>query len=333
MKIKFLSAIEARWYFTQPDEYAQKLPLSNLKMICPENPTIEGYQEVFLQSFDDFDEDQKIDMLNFAENLIWLDLEIKVARTDGSHALDITQTRKDVILITGGYISEKTFVHEVYHILSRKNPNVTPELAKLFGYKKVKPQKITHPAFLLNPDAIDCNYSIVVQEQFSEGKLREKLEVTPFVTSGLGAGLKVVGKDEYVDSRNTNYYDLIPNTTYLAHPEEVCAEYFTLMHLGGCIFYRPPKNNDRDMIELYRIRLEELCNEQGLTQGIFPQEIAPMRSPGYKFQNEDLEENENEDDSDQEIDPVINQEEGILDDEVEDMDDEEYEEAIKGEEE
>lgn len=309
MKIKFLSAQEARSYFTQPDEYAVNLPLSNLQMICPHDPTLKGYQEVFLNSFMDFNQEQKIDMLGFAENLVWLDLEVKVACTDGSHALDITQTRKDVILVTRGYIGEHTFVHEVYHILSRKNPNVTPELAKLFGFKPVPLQKIEHPKFLLNPDALECNYSIDLEVKENDQVVFKTL--APFVTSGLGAGLKVVGKNEYVDSRSTNYYDLIPNTTYLAHPEEICAEYFTLMHLGACIFYKPPMNeSDRDKIEEYRSVLEKLCQKQGLTQGIFPQAIAPdIRSTNRVVEN-DEEYNPNEVDFNMEIPPVIDDEQG-----------------------
>lgn len=83
------------------------------------------------------------------------------------------------------------------------------------------------------------------------------------------------------------------------------------MHLGACIFYKPPMNeSDRDKIEEYRGVLEKLCQKQGLTQGIFPQAIAPdIRSTNRVVEDEE-EYNPNEVDFDMEIPPVIDDEQG-----------------------
>jgi hypothetical protein len=265
MKVKFLSKLEAQEYFKEPDDYALNLPLSNLKMICPHNPTVKGYQEVFLDSFEDFSKEQQKRIEQFTEKLSWLNLEVKLACTGGTHSLDITQTRKDVILVTRGLIGEATFIHEVYHVLSRKYPDLTENISKIFGFKKVKPQEIKEEGFLLNPDALVCDYSIEVL--FAPTKT--KYEVVPFVMEGLETGLKVLNQEEYIPSQLTNYEELIDNTSYLAHPEEICAEYFSLYHLNFCIFFKQPQNSKK--IQEYGQELKKQMQKQGLIKSLFPQ--------------------------------------------------------------
>lgn len=264
MKIIFLTAQQSQDYFKTPDEYAVNLPKSNLNMIVPHNPTVEGYQELFLESFGDFTEEEQARISEYIEKLDWLNLDVKMAKTMGTHSLDITQTRKDVILVTRGLIGEATFIHEVYHVLSRQYPEFTKELSKLFGFKPVTPQKIKAEDFLLNPDALVCDYGIEVEILATKAKVL----VTPFVALGLETGLKVVDKGLYIDSKETDYNSQIPNTSYLAHPEEICAEYFSLYHLGYCIFFKQPM--DHDKIAEYGKKLEELVSKQGLIIGSFP---------------------------------------------------------------
>lgn len=264
MKIKFLTKNEAIEMFTDPDEYALKLPLSNLKMVCPQNPTLEGYQQLFLDSFDDFNEDEISNIIVLSEKLFWLNLEIKLIKTKGTHRFDVPQTRKDAIMIKRGIINDKFFIHEVYHILSRKYPEVTPILSNIFGFNKINEQVINHENFLLNPDAVICDYAIELLHN------NQKIMVTPYITSTFSTGLKVANCEQYIDSKDTNYSDIIPNTTYLAHPEEICAEYFALIHLGTCYNYKQPKDNDLHKIELYRTTLEQICKKHGLIKDKFP---------------------------------------------------------------
>jgi hypothetical protein len=269
MKLVFLSRQEAMQEFLTPDAYAQNLPLSNLQMICPQNPTLEGYQEIFLNSFGDFTDQEKEEIQSYTARLHWLDLEVKIAKTLGTHSLDITQTRKDIILVTRGLIGEATFIHECYHVLSRKYPAVTPHLAQVFGFTQVPEQTILDPKFLLNPDALVCNYATTV---FHTPTQRDLL-VTPYVSLGLNTGLKVVDEEEYLKSRDTNYESLIENTSYTAHPEEICAEYFTLFQLGSCIFLKTPRVESK--IREYKRQLKVIGDKIGFISGQYPTDICP----------------------------------------------------------
>jgi hypothetical protein len=271
MKLVFLSQSEAIQEFIHPDEYALNLPFSNLVMINPENPTLAGYQETFLNSFGQWTDAEKKQITAFTEKLTWLDLEVKIIKTLRTHALDITQTRKDIILVSGGLISEATFIHECYHVLSRKYPTLTVELSKLFGFSQVPEQTIKDPTFLLNPDALVCNYAISVIHT----ETQKVLLVAPYVIEGLGTGLKVVGEEIYLSSSETDYESLFENTSYTSHPEEICAEYFTLIQLGRCIFLKTPYVELP--LKMYQEKLHLLGNKLGFICGPFPS-LAPAQN-------------------------------------------------------
>lgn len=272
MQITFLSKTQAQEYFTQPDDYARNLPKSNLQMICPANPTVQGYQEIFINSFEDFTPPEMARINQYVRTLSWLNLNVKLAKTSGAHSLDITQTRKDVIVVTRGLIGEATFVHEVYHVLSRRHPEITRAIAPIFGFQNTTPQEITESDFLLNPDALVCDYKIQVELR----ETKQPIWVTPFVKSGLGTGLKTE-EGKYLDGRETNYAELIPNTSYLAHPEEICAEYFSLLHLGICIFYKRPLVSEK-IIEYSQKLLSVIPQNRVLSQDLFPNFIETLKN-------------------------------------------------------
>lgn len=232
MKINFLTPAEARTLFATPDSYATKLPPSNLAMVNPSNPTLQGYQDVFLNSFGEFSADDKERMNEVAKEFLdKLNVTINLVKTLGTHALDITQTRGETILATHGFMGSATFVHEVYHILSRRF-KLTDDLASIWGFEKGETQEIDYPGYLLNPDAEDTNYKIEVIEKSTN----KKIKVYPFIAEGLRTGLKVEGENRYLQEDDTNYASLIKNTSYTAHPEEICAEHFAILTTGRCIF-------------------------------------------------------------------------------------------------
>lgn len=232
MKINFLTAKEARTLFSTPDSYALKLPKSNLAMVNPSNPTLEGYQEVFLNSFGDFSKEDQDRMNEVSKEFLdKLNITINLVKTNGTHSLDITQTRGETILATHGFMGASTFVHEVYHILSRRF-KLTDDLAGIWGFEKGETQEIDYPNYLLNPDAEDSNYKIEVTELSTN----KKIKVYPFIVEGLMTGLKVDGENRYLLERDTDYASLIKNTSYTAHPEEICAEHFAILTTGRCIF-------------------------------------------------------------------------------------------------
>ena len=258
MKLNFLSKKQAKDLFKEADSYARGLPLSNLKMINPVDPTLAGYQKIFLDSFTNFTKGEISEILEMAEaHLSMLALEINLVKTKKTHALDITQTRNNSILIARGGIDSSTFVHEVYHILSRHNPELTPKLAGLLGFKVVSPQVIKYPSFILNPDAELCNYSKEVEVRDGQ-----KIIVVPFMKIWGQVGLKLLNEEIYYDEYDTNYRKLIPNTSYIAHPEEICAEHFALTITKKCIFQS--ERLDMNVLDTFK----KVLNEEMVTIGL-----------------------------------------------------------------
>ena len=265
MKITFLTAEEARDYFSKPDEYAKKLSAVDLNIMVPENPTLEAYQEVLLSSFEDFSDSSKENLEQDAKLLDFLDFEIKLVKTTGrSHRLDMPQTRRDAIF-TGGYsLSTVVFVHEVFHVISRKHPTLTDALSKLWGFERIDNQIVEAPV-LLNPDAPNLNYSMKIT---SGGKKSSKtMEVVPFLdgtTSGLVTKLKVLGPnpERILSPDRTDYPSKIPNTRYFSHPEEICAEHFSLVLAGNCIFEKSPL--DLPALDRFKSTLETKLKDLGL---------------------------------------------------------------------
>ena len=238
MRIKFLSAKEARDYFKEPDEYAKRLPLSNLRMIDDENPSLDRYMELFLESFQDFKEESKKAISKHAEKMKDFDIEIKLVATNRNNSLDITQTRKDVIVVAGGSLGYTTFVHEVYHILSRNYPNLTPTLASILGFKQIEEVPVKDERHLLNPDSLFTNYSIELNLN------GQTVEAIPYMVLGLSTRLM----DKHGNSLDSKwedvYEDIFPFTSYTAQPEEICAEYFAITFAGACLFSSSNKKND-----------------------------------------------------------------------------------------
>lgn len=262
MRALFLTAAEARDYFKDADDYARLLPLENLEMICPRNPTLEGYQKLFLGSFRSFTSEEKNTLLSRLSPVDFIDSEIKFVKTSHAHSLDIPQTRKDVILVPGGFMGQATLIHEVYHVLSRANPELTETLAKLWGFEKIEAEQIQDPGFLLNPDALFSNFAITTTHSATGNSIR----VAPYIGRGFRPYLKVVGAEHYIPASETDYPDRITNTSYIAHPEEICAEYFALSLLGLCIFQKGEL--DRPGIQRYFEELKLILSKLGLNKGL-----------------------------------------------------------------
>jgi len=254
MRIKFLSAKEAQEYFKEPDEYAKRLPLSNLRMIDEYNPTIDRYMELFLESFQDFKEDSKKAISKYAEKLKDFNVEIKLVATNRNHSLDITQTRKDVIVVAGGRIGYTTFVHEVYHILSRAYPDLTPKLSSILGFKQIEEVLVKDEKHLLNPDSLFTNYSI---ELNLDGK---KIEAIPYMVLGLATRLMDKEGNRLETKWEDVYGDIFPVTSYTAQPEEICAEYFAITFAGACLFSSSNKRNEI-FLKNYKNKVKSILKE------------------------------------------------------------------------
>jgi len=260
MRIKYYSREEAQSIFREPDEYALNLPLSNLQKVSPRDPTLDGYQKVFLDSFIDVSGRARENFNRYAQALARLNFEVGVVATNGRHLLDIAQTRKHCILAPHGWLSQRIFIHEVYHVLSRTHKELTPLLAGNWGFRKVKPVDIQSPGFLLNPDAVVSEYVIDVIVSGTG----EVVTVMPFMVNGLRTRLKVHEEERYLETYETNYSSLIHHTSYHSHPEEICAEYF-----AASVLRRDSDNGKKCDMQLreFTRKLLEFLRSNGLYLG------------------------------------------------------------------
>ena len=259
MKITFLTAEEAQEYFKEPDEYAKRLPLSNLKMIDPRNPTLDNYMNIFRKSFKNFSPSDKKNIENYASFLEDLNIEVKLVATKQSHSLDITQTRKDVIVVAGGRIGYSTFVHEVYHIISRKYPGITPTLASWFGFQQIKPVEVEDEFHILNPDSVLNEYEISLVDPDSG----DRINAVPYMIMGLRPKLQDKNGKSLDEKWIQIYKQYIPHTSYVAQPEEICAEYFAKLFAGSCLFPSSNKNNSQ-FFEYFEREIEVQLRKYGV---------------------------------------------------------------------
>lgn len=248
MKINFLEKTVAKNYFKDPDDYASKLNNNNLKIIGVKSN--QEYHKLFIDSFQDFSEEEKTFYKNSLKALDYLNIEINLVKTSNAHSLDIIQTRKEVIVVPNGTPpSPVLFCHEVFHILSRKHG--MSDLYSLFGFEKCQEEKINDPEFILNPDCTTHNYKIKIT-----AKDIGEFEGIPYLVMPFETKLKVCGEELYIKAPETNLREKAPLTSYLSHPEEVCAEYFTFIHTGSCLFLRDPRKTT--LVQQFEERLSYL---------------------------------------------------------------------------
>lgn len=205
--------------------------------------------------------------------------EIKLIKTDGTDTFGAPYTRFNTIAIPGGMLGEYLFIHEMFHIISRHHKAKRPELYKVFGFSKAPHEVLTQEileknkkwtAIVLNPDALDQDYYLEVTW------MGQKVKAVPFLGtnyvygfSKLGFGqinkdyllilkddlsplLDVDGEPVIVKRKKTSYMEQIgTDTDYVYHPEEACAEYFTL----GMMNDKMSEEGKRKAHEIYKVLL------------------------------------------------------------------------------
>jgi hypothetical protein len=181
---------------------------------------------------------------------------------NGHYGNDVYYTRGNNIMIPENIFEQSdmerqvpVMVHEVFHVLSRQNPQLRHDLYKLIGFEKadkpIKLNKILEHFLLTNPDGVSYQYYIQLEAQGREVK------ALPLITSkwarykpDLPAFFDYLHFDLYkLDDHGANYMatstpqgrSLIPidetptfftkikdNTQYIIHPDEIMADNFML---------------------------------------------------------------------------------------------------------
>ena len=250
LSFKFLSSLEAQSQILQKDDYLNSLDLYNL-VNFHKVETKEQYLEIAKSSIEGFtfDERKKIEEAMLKIKLRWKELNlpplhVSFIKTNGLEMRSLAYTRGNCIYLNSGYFNfwcnlHGLLAHEIFHVLSRSNPSLKDDLYSFFGFYKV--DEVKPYGTVLNPDAPVNNYAIKVYRGFT------KSEVVPVITFSRLYLKPIAFKvfDKKTKETISVYKTTLPlqigiSTFYLAHPEEICADFFKLLFQKGW-FYNPWK--------------------------------------------------------------------------------------------
>ncbi len=160
-------------------------------------------------------------------------------------------TRGKTIFFPKGVFEAKNFqkelttmVHEIWHVISRLNPDLRNKTYPLIGFER-HGKKLTMPVnlekrLIINPDAsfndfaIDLNGTLAIPLLTS--KFSKYTKDNPNFFDYIDFNLYQINKDNSVgtkgilDERTDVFFQKIKdNTSYIIHPEEIIAENFQLL--------------------------------------------------------------------------------------------------------
>ncbi len=183
-----------------------------------------------------------------------LPAEIKILNSTREEENEAAYTRSNYIVMEGDG-DEALFLHELFHVYSRANPDKRDELYGTIGFlpnKRILIPESIWETKATNPDApfmehyinvmIDgqsSNVTFITQakEPYSGGSFFEYLEPKLLVLEDMGQAKKPMLQDgkpiikEYADAKDL--FDKIgTNTDYIIHPEEILAMHFTFLTIG-----------------------------------------------------------------------------------------------------
>ncbi len=167
-------------------------------------------------------------------------LSFKLVKTSGKEEGDAWYTRSDYIAVPQGKINAPTLTHEIFHIFTKKNPNIIDRLYALINFfpKHIEIPKQTKERIIINPDAPLISHFINVIHNNVE------VAVVPIILSNvtvsqinpndkmffkyINISLFSLEDNSIIPVVETNYLDLVGrNTNYIIHPEEILADNFS----------------------------------------------------------------------------------------------------------
>lgn len=190
---------------------------------------------------------------------------IQLIKTTGGEDSNSPYTRANAIILPEATIAKrvdnltKTLTHELFHVLSRANPQLRDRLYASIGFLKcdevefpagIKARKITNPdapannhCVLLKVDdkdvwAVPIHYSRTERyEPDSDRSFFSYFELRLLIADRASPASKpaVSGPDTRLISLKdaTGFFEQIgKNTTYIIHPEEILADNFALLIAG-----------------------------------------------------------------------------------------------------
>lgn len=268
-KISLASKERGKELLLQEDAYTKHMSVFDLHSktgVVDGNPTIETYFENAVKEVKDWTpEEQKllneiIQSVSTHINELGLNLNlppvVEVVRTTGKEeGTAAGYTRGNYIVLGGAEISEELFIHELFHVYSRHNPDKREQIYNSIGFYKTN--EIEYPNSLAeltiaNPDAPINDYYIEVEyegkpvkammvifsmEKYNGGSFFEYLHAKLLMLEGTpGKTMPVIRNGEPLLVRYAEVANLFEqigkNTNYIIHPEEISASHFTLLLMG-----------------------------------------------------------------------------------------------------
>ncbi len=164
--------------------------------------------------------------------------------------------------------SESLFLHEMWHIISRANPELRDEAYKIIGFEKI--DRISFPPVLnklriTNPDAPFIEHSIkatadgqerdlilctMASSPYTKGSFFQYLMIIMYEVKFENGKAEIIISPPYNVANVTGFRDKIGNNTnYIIHPEEITAEHFTLVVQGKTSKSQDKLDELRDLLQ------------------------------------------------------------------------------------
>jgi len=189
-------------------------------------------------------------------------LTVYMIKTSGKEEGGAAYTRGNAVVLPANMLDSKLICHELFHILSRRNPRLRERLYAVIGFKKcneIELPPVLKPRKLTNPDAPANDHYIEVQvdgkpalavpilfsriEKYDVNRGGEFFQYLVFQfllveRDADGPDLKPVydGTDPRLVGVNqlSGFWEQVGrNTQYIYHPEEILADNFALLVMSG----------------------------------------------------------------------------------------------------
>lgn len=256
-EVEFASLEKAKDLISQRDSYVENLTLFDLQSkLTSESKTKEEYMKLAKENVQEWTESEKSELSSYISAIdSKMDkLEIKVTLPENVYFVksDCLEeggaagyTREDFIVLNPDYLSQELVAHEIFHTISRYNPEKSEKIYATLGFEKVNGLSIPNELrerMISNPDTPRLNFAIDVDH---DGTTKKGILVIhsdrPYEGGSffeyLNVGFYFYGQPQDFDpSRDVvaqqeveNFYDQVGrNTDYTIHPEETSADHFTL---------------------------------------------------------------------------------------------------------
>jgi hypothetical protein len=264
----FASEIEAAQILGQKDDFIDRLsPFDRAARLKTDQPVSEEKFLAFIKTcvrpWTDAEEIKlqgAIAAIRSALEKVSLKFPSKISfiKTNGAEEGRAFYTRDTAIIMPAGEVEQassellrKTIAHELFHILSRTNPDFREKLYQTIGFSKcdeiqLPPElairKITNPDAPRNDHAIRLHFGgkevaatpilLATSEKYDRtrgGEFFNYLQLKFLLPPKSGAGKPEVIDPAYVSDL---FEQVGHNTEYIIHPEEILADNFALLMIG-----------------------------------------------------------------------------------------------------